>query len=186
MNKIFKWIFLYFALFVGSFVTFAVIFFFTSNTTPFQQEDKFISTFTDSAEPGMADLAHYEELASKYFEEREACFLNESEDVQDEYEYRCSIVDLGVKYYDQDPEGAISLCLFTEKILLYKQGEGILTKIPKEDFPDYQIIETFAQYSINKHGNYQITQEGFDKQWEFCKNKIENSIRYAELAEENQ
>ena len=117
---------------------------------------------------------------SGYIDERDGCIAQRRSDTTSsgrgwdewdraEAEYRCSTVDLARKYFAEDPEGIIELCVHTAMIGEYTRDGGLGGNIDK-DLIDFQHESgAWMDVTMDDAGNIKIGAETMNDWREMCK-----------------
>lgn len=95
-------------------------------------------------------------------------------------EYKCSTVDLAKKYYQQDPEGIIELCVRTKLIGMYTEEKGLGGGLTPEALAQLQTSESFSDITIDSEGKVTIGDATLENWHSLCKDVIEGVIERAE------
>lgn len=95
-------------------------------------------------------------------------------------EYKCSTVDLAKKYYQQDPEGIIELCVRTKLIGMYTDEKGLGGGLTPEALAQLQTSESFSDITIDSEGKITIGAATLESWRGLCKDVIEGVIERAE------
>lgn len=132
-----------------------------------------------------------EARVSQYEDERKVCIeekrtsadltfngLTRTWDSSDETkaEYSCSTVDLAKKYYQQDPEGIIELCVRTKLVGMYTREEGLGAGLTLDKLEQLQTSESFSDITIDSQGKVTIGNTTLENWREGCKIVIEGVI----------
>jgi len=91
-------------------------------------------------------------------------------------EYKCSTVDLAKKYYQQDPEGIIELCVRTKLIGMYTHEKGLGGELTPETLEQLQTSESFSDITIDSDGKVTIGDTTLENWRSLCKDVIEGVI----------
>lgn len=91
-------------------------------------------------------------------------------------EYSCSTVDLATKYYQQDPEGIIELCVRTKMVGMYTYEEGFGTGLTLDKLEQLQTSESFSDVTIDSQGKIMIGDTTLKNWREGCRIVIEGVI----------
>lgn len=95
-------------------------------------------------------------------------------------EYRCSTVDLAKKYYQQDPEGIIELCVRTKLVGMYTYEKGLGGDLTPETLEEIQTSESFSDITFNSEGKVTIGAVTLENWRGLCKDVIEGVVERAE------
>ncbi|MFH1253700.1 MAG: hypothetical protein V1664_05250 [Candidatus Uhrbacteria bacterium] len=129
-------------------------------------------------------LAQYEIERTACIEEEKASFNSTingqkaewTEYEQNRAEYSCSTVDLANKYYKQDPEGIIELCVRTKNVGNYTSDKGLGGSITDKKLEELHNAGMFSDITIDSSGKVTIG-EGTLKKWhDLCQMVIENVV----------
>ncbi len=132
-----------------------------------------------------------EARVSQYEDERKVCIEEKrssadltfngqtrtwDESDQNKAEYVCSTVDLAKKYYQQDPEGIVELCVRTEKIGMYTRENGLGGSLTRDVLEQIQTTESFSDITIDSQGKVTIGDTTLENWRGLCKTVIEGVI----------
>jgi len=95
-------------------------------------------------------------------------------------EYKCSTVDLAKKYYQQDPEGIIELCVRTKLIGIYTKEKGLGGDLTAETLEQLQASGSFSDITINSEGKVTIGDATLENWRGLCRDVIEGVVEKAE------
>ncbi|MEK7632172.1 MAG: hypothetical protein AAB473_00075 [Patescibacteria group bacterium] len=141
---------------------------------------------------GAGCMKSLEARVSQYEDERKVCVeekrsasptitfngLTRPWDEGDDFtaEYRCSTVDLAKKYYQQDPEGVIELCVRTKQIGMYTYEKGLGGSLTSKELEQLHTSETFADITMDSQGKVTIGDTTLENWRGLCKTVIEGVI----------
>lgn len=142
---------------------------------------------------GAGCLKSLEARVSQYEDERKVCIeekrsasptitfndLTRPWDEGDDFnaEYECSTVDLAKKYYQQDPEGIIELCVRTKQIGMYTYEKGIGGALTRDVLEQIQTSESFTDITMDTEGKVTIGDATMENWRGLCKVVIEGVVK---------
>ncbi len=91
-------------------------------------------------------------------------------------EYRCSTVDLAKKYYAEDPEGIIELCVRTKQIGMYTAEKGLGGSLTSAGLEQLHTSESFADITMDAQGNVTIGDATLENWRGICEEVIEGVL----------
>ena len=91
-------------------------------------------------------------------------------------EYVCSTVDLAKKYYQQDPEGIVELCVRTKTIGMYTREKGLGGSLTRDVLEEIQTTESFSDITIDSQGKVTIGDATLENWQGLCKSVIEGVV----------
>lgn len=95
-------------------------------------------------------------------------------------EYKCSTVDLAKKYYRQDPEGIVELCVRTNLIGMYTEEKGLGGSLTPETLEQIQTSDSLSDITIDPDGKVTIGNTTLENWRGLCKDVIEGVVERAE------
>lgn len=95
---------------------------------------------------------------------------------QQKAEYACSTVDLAKKYYAEDPEGIVELCVRTEQIGNYTYEKGLGGAFTKSELDQLHQAGTFADVTMDERGMVTIGDDTLENWRGLCRDVIENVV----------
>lgn len=98
---------------------------------------------------------------------------------QNQAEYACSTVDLAKKYYSEDPEGIIELCVRTGLVGMYTYENG-LGSVTRKQLEELHAAGTFTDVTMDDQGNVTIGDATLEQWRGLCKDVIENVVNTEE------
>lgn len=117
-----------------------------------------------------------------YEAERDACIAGKQEEDWDNYdrqkaEYVCSTVDLGKKYYAEDPTGIVNLCVYTSLIGNYTKGKGLAGALSESDLAELHTEGTFLDVTMDDQGVITVGEDTLENWRGICQSAIENVVK---------
>ncbi len=91
-------------------------------------------------------------------------------------EYACSTVDLAKKYYAEDPEGIIELCVRTELVGNYTYEGGLGGAFTKSQLEQLHQSGDFLDVTMDEQGTITIGDATMENWRGLCKDVIENVL----------
>lgn len=156
---------------------------------------KFLQIFTLGALTliliGAGCTPSLEARVSQYEDERKICIEEKrssanltlngqtrmwDESDQNKAEYSCSTVDLARKYYQQDPEGIIELCVRTKLIGMYTYENGLGGSLTSQELEQHHARGTFTDVTMDSQGNVTIGDATLENWQGLCKSVIERMV----------
>lgn len=91
-------------------------------------------------------------------------------------EYSCSTVDLAKKYYRQDPEGIIELCVRTNQVGDYTSDKGLGGAFRDKELEILHSSGMFLDVTIDSLGKVIVGESTLENWRGLCKSVIENVV----------
>lgn len=95
---------------------------------------------------------------------------------QQKAEYQCSTVDLAKKYYSEDPEGIIELCVRTEQVGNYTYEEGLGGAFTRSEIEQLHESGSFVDITMDERGRVTIGEETLENWRGLCESVIKNVL----------
>jgi hypothetical protein len=98
-------------------------------------------------------------------------------------EFRCSTVDLATKYYAEDPEGIIELCVRTERIGGYTSERGLGGSWSAVELERLHSTGSFLDVTMDEEQNVSVGEETLEIWRDLCAMSIENALKLESITQ---